>query len=664
MADAALSRSAAPQRPALLAGLVLAAALALFLHHLAALLPSGQWWQALTAPADTDMPQMLAHYSLLPRLAVGLLAGAALGLAGVLFQQVLRNPLAEPGTLGVFAGSKLALIVATLSAPALLDVGQEVVAFAGGAAAVALVLVLSWRHRLAPIVVILAGLVVTLYLESGSKLLVLFNHQALTDVFVTQGGSLNQNNWGVALTLAPWLALAVLASLLLLRPLTLLDLDEEGARSVGVSLATARLLGIAVAVLLSAVTAATAGPIGFIGLGGPVIARILGARRLHDRLLWGPLLSAGLLALTDQAVQLVDAAGAIPTGAVTAILGAPILLWLLRRLRPAGEAVRERPALFTSRQDRPWLWIAGTLLLLGLVAWAALAFGRAPDGWHWSMGGELEALLPWRAPRVAAAVGAGFMLAMAGVLLQRLTGNALASPELLGTSSGATLALIVAAMVVPGLDRPMLILVAGAGALLALVAILSFGRRSALSSEHMLLAGMALTTVAWSFMAVLLFSGDPRTAILLGWLSGSTYGISGGDAAITCGLAAAAALMVPLAARWLAILPLGASTSVALGLALTRSRLVVLLLTAALTAGATLTVGPLSFVGLMAPHIVRMLGVQRPLPQIYAAGLLGAVLMVLADWLGRSVAFPWQVPAGLVATVIGGSYFIWLMQRR
>ena len=331
MADLALPRPAPTNRPALLATLLIAAALALFLHHLQALLPATGWIQALTAPDPADMRQMLAQYSLLPRLAVGLLGGGALGLAGVLFQQALRNPLAEPGTLGVFAGAKLALIAATLSAPALLGAGQEPVALLGSVAAMTLVLMLSGRHRLAPIAVILAGLVVTLYLDAAGKMLVLFHHQALTDLFVAQGGSLNQNNWDVALGLAPRLVFAALASALMLRPLALLDLNEDGARGLGGSPAAARLAAIAVAVLVSASVAGLIGPIGFVGLAGPAIARLAGARRFRDRLVWGSAVSAGLLALTDQLVQFVDAAGSVPTGAVTAILGAPLLLWLLRR---------------------------------------------------------------------------------------------------------------------------------------------------------------------------------------------------------------------------------------------------------------------------------------------------------------------------------------------
>ena len=100
------------------------------------------------------------------------------------------------------------------------------------------------------------------------------------------------------------------------------------------------------------------------------------------------------------------------------------------------------------------------------------------------------------------------------------------------------------------------------------------------------------------------------------------------------------------------------------GVPLAVSRLAVLLATAFATAAGTLIVGPLSFVGLMAPHAVRLLGFRQSLPQLVAAAILGAVLMVLADLAGRIVAFPWQIPAGLVATFLGGSYFIALMWRQ
>ncbi|WP_029815731.1 iron chelate uptake ABC transporter family permease subunit, partial [Yersinia pestis] len=94
------------------------------------------------------------------------------------------------------------------------------------------------------------------------------------------------------------------------------------------------------------------------------------------------------------------------------------------------------------------------------------------------------------------------------------------------------------------------------------------------------------------------------------------------------------------------------------------SRLAILLLAATLTAAATLTVGPLSFVGLMAPHMARMLGFRRAIPQLIIAAILGGLLMILADWCGRMLLFPNQIPAGLLATFIGAPYFVYLLRKQ
>ncbi|VTR56650.1 Iron(III)-hydroxamate import system permease protein fhuB [Serratia fonticola] len=109
---------------------------------------------------------------------------------------------------------------------------------------------------------------------------------------------------------------------------------------------------------------------------------------------------------------------------------------------------------------------------------------------------------------------------------------------------------------------------------------------------------------------------------------------------------------------------MGGATARSVGIALTPTRLSILLLAATLTAMATLTVGPLSFIGLMAPHMARMLGFRRALPQMVIAALLGGLLMVFADWCGRMVMFPYQIPAGLLATFIGAPYFVYLLRKQ
>ena len=122
--------------------------------------------------------------------------------------------------------------------------------------------------------------------------------------------------------------------------------------------------------------------------------------------------------------------------------------------------------------------------------------------------------------------------------------------------------------------------------------------------------------------------------------------------------------IVPLCRRWMTILPLGGDTARAVGVALTPTRIALLLLAACLTATATMTIGPLSFVGLMAPHIARMMGFRRTLPHIVISALTGGAIPVFADWCGRMVLFPYQIPAGLLSTFIGAPYFIYLLRKQ
>ena len=180
----------------------------------------------------------------------------------------------------------------------------------------------------------------------------------------------------------------------------------------------------------------------------------------------------------------------------------------------------------------------------------------------------------------------------------------------------------------------------------------------------MLLAGMALSTAFTMLLMLLMASGDPRMAGILTWISGSTYNVAGDQAVKTLILMVILFALTPLCRRWLIILPLGGATARAIGMALTPSRFALLLLAATLTAAATMTVGPLSFVGLMAPHIARMLGFRRAMPQLMMSALLGGMLMVAADWCGRMILFPDQVPAGLLATFIGAPYFVYLLRKQ
>ncbi|MEC5344898.1 Fe(3+)-hydroxamate ABC transporter permease FhuB [Brenneria populi] len=647
-------------------GLLLAAALCLTFYNLLQQLPMAQWRQGLFAPNVDNIEQMLFHYSLLPRLVVSLLVGAGLGLVGVLFQQVLRNPLAEPATLGVSAGAQLGLTVATLWLLPGGEVTRQLAAMLGAFVVGGLVFGVAWGKRLSPVTLILAGLVLGLYCGALSSLLALFHYDEMQGVFLWGTGALNQQGWGTAAFLLSRLPIAALLALLLLRPLTLLGLDDGVARNLGLGLNAARAGALALAIIFSAMLVNAVGVIGFIGLFAPLMAKIFGARRLSQRMFLAPALGALLLWLTDQIMLwLTQIWREIPTGSATALIGAPLLLWLLPRLRAAASPPVMAPAQETPpERRRPLIGYAAAGAVLLAVCALALALGQNASGWHWSQGAELDALMPWRWPRLAAALAAGMMLAVAGTLIQKLTGNPMSSPEVLGISSGAAFGVVVMLFMVPGDAFAWLLPAGSLGAAATLLIIMTVAGRGGFSTERMLLAGIALSTAFSAAMYLLLASGDPRMGGLLTWLSGSTYAVDARQAARTALLAAALIALAPLCRRWLTILPLGGVAARAVGVALTPARLALLLLAATLTAMATLTVGPLSFIGLMAPHMARLLGFRRAMPQMAMAALLGGLLMVTADWCGRMVMFPYQIPTGLLATFIGAPYFVYLLRRQ
>ncbi|MFD1378871.1 iron chelate uptake ABC transporter family permease subunit [Fodinicurvata halophila] len=243
--------------------------------------------------AGFDAGRLVLLYSDLPRLATSLLAGAALGLAGTILQQVLRNPLASPTTLGLSAGAKLSLSLATLYAPGLFVLGSDMVALAGSLAAGLVVLALGARRDFSPVTMVLAGLVVSLYCGALSALLILLNDRYLESLFIWGGGSLQQQDWSVPLSMLPRLLLLGGIVMVMARPLELLSLPDEQARALGLRTAAIRWGGAAVALCLTAVVTSLVGVIGFIGLVAPTIARLCGARRFRQRLLWAPCLVRG-----------------------------------------------------------------------------------------------------------------------------------------------------------------------------------------------------------------------------------------------------------------------------------------------------------------------------------------------------------------------------------
>lgn len=620
--------------------------------------------------AGTRDAAMLNHVllwnSLLPRAAVALIAGAALGLSGALLQRVLRNPIADASTLGIAAGAQLALTIAAGFFPLLLGLSREFAAFGGGLAAVALVVALSWRRGLDPVTVALSGMTITLVASALSVTVILARGEYAMSIFIWGAGALNQQSWDSVWVLAPRLVVGLIAAQLLLRPLAVMGLDDSGAKGLGLSLHAMRLGVLALAVWLSAAVTAEIGVIGFLGFAAPAFARLCGARNTRHLLIAAPIAGAGLLFLTDCIVQLLSPgfSDLAPTGAATALIGGPLLLFLLPRLH-SGNPTTVRGSPEAGRlQSRPALiLILLALAVAGLIV-LALAVGRNADGWQLATGQLFDRLLPFRAPRTLVAATAGAMLAAAGFIMQRLTANPLASPEALGVSAGGGAGLTVCLFLFAFPSPAIMLTAMTLGALTALLVTLGISARGAFGPERFLLSGVAIGALSMAVVTIVLARGDMRSYILLTWLSGSTNRAGSIEAWI--GISAATAMIAPLPflSRWFAILPLGIDAGRSVGLSVRFSRLLLAVLAALLTAISSFLVGPLNLIGLVAPHLSRLIGFNTPREQLAASVLLGAAVLVAADWLSRVTIFPYEAPAGLFAALLGGPYFIWLLTRK
>lgn len=619
---------------------------------------------ALERPQAAPAEAVALLHAWLPRVVIALIAGAGLAAAGAVMQQVLRNPIASPMTLGVAAGAQLALSVVTLLAPALLTTFAEPAAVLGGAGALALVVGLSWRRGLEPVTLVLAGLVVSLYLGAVNAGLLLLFEQDLAALLIWGGGSLAQHDWSQVGFLVPRLAIGLALLGLMVRPLTLLSLDDSNVQALGLRLQRMRFLALAVGVYLSASIVSAVGVIGFVGLAAPALARLLGARTFRRQLVWVPVIGAGLLLLADQSVQRINehTAALVPTGAFTACLGAPLLLWLIKQVRSGVPmATAANPGREGSRAGMVRLaQLALGALAVGVVA---VVVGRDAGGWRVDGLATLWQEAPWRFPRIAAAACAGLLLAVAGTLLQRVLRNPMASPEILGISGGALAGVVLAVLIAPTAPHPVLVAAGTIGGLATVAGLFYFARTTDYAPERLLLAGVAVKALYDGLVGLVAASGTLHWTRLLNWMAGSTYGT---EWATLSGALAATALVLPAALlthRWLELLSLGGEQARARGLHLRWARLALLALAALATALATLLVGPLSFVGLMAPHLAVMLGFTRARAQLVSAGLIGIALMVLADWVGRWMLAPYEWPAGIAASMLGGLYFMWLLRR-
>ncbi|MDW8212559.1 MAG: iron ABC transporter permease [Roseiflexaceae bacterium] len=621
----------------------------------------------------------------LPRLILSILAGAALGVTGVLLQDTLRNGLAGPELLGVSAGAAAAIATMVVFQLPISFAFHPWFALLGASLGGGIVLLAQRRSR-DPLRLLLIGAAVTALLNAYVITVISLGRRGdFSLILLFLRGTVAGRGWDYVELFLPWALIGIPLALLCARPLNLLGLGDELSEGLGLPVFWARLGMLTLAAAMVAAVVAVCGPISFISLLTPHLTRRVLATYDARRVLPGSaLMGATLLVSADQAGRLFFEPVELPAGLWTTLLATPLLLALLRR-----ERSRTAVAMFGEVGLRLSFV---PLLLLSLASVGALvvlhiAIGRVAL----SPGQVVAALLQtplepfhrqivWdvRLPRALIAPIAGAMLGLSGALLQALTRNPLAEPGLMGVTAGAvlTVVLTLTATFIWSLPQPAgelpLVGLAGGLAAGALVYVLSWQGRT--DPTRLALTGLLVLGALESLTSIVLhFYGSQISGTALLWIVGSLNGRGWAQWAILWPWALVAVPSGLLCAAMANVLQLGEEPACGLGLPLERTRVLLLAVAALLTATAVAVVGAIGFIGLIGPHLARQLvgsDTRRILP---LSALLSAAILQAADIATQSALFspligPKSIlPVGAVTALLGAPFLLWLVwkgQRR
>ncbi|AYG04472.1 FecCD family ABC transporter permease [Gryllotalpicola protaetiae] len=294
-----------------------------------------QLLHALAHPLGGGQPERIVIGLRLPRTAVALVAGAALGLAGAVMQGVTRNPLADPGLLGVNAGASLAVVTAIGAFGVSTASGYVWFAFGGAAVAAAVVYAIGvlGSGGATPVKLALAGAALTATLTSITTL-VLLSHQDVFQQFrFWQVGSVAGRSLHDVGVIAPFAAVGAVLALVGGRMLDVLALGDDAARGLGLNVPLARAICAVAVVLLAGGATSIAGPVVFVGLVATHAARPLAGQDHRTLIALAGLVGAGLLVASDLIGRFIAPPGELEAGVVIALIGAPVMIALVRRRR-------------------------------------------------------------------------------------------------------------------------------------------------------------------------------------------------------------------------------------------------------------------------------------------------------------------------------------------
>jgi len=271
-----------------------------------------------------------------PRIIISMLAGAAIAVSGVLFQAVLKNPLSDPGIIGISGGASFMAVIIIAFEPALFFF-TPFFAFAGGVIAFALVYTLSWKGGLSPLRIILVGIAVNAMFTGLSSAFNSMSGGNLDGVASIVNGNITMKTWSDVHTLLPYVIVGLILAVLFSEICNLLSLEDKTARSLGINVDLMRIIISLIAVLLASIPTAVVGAISFLGLIVPHIGRLLVGSNHKTLIPFSALLGAFIFLLTDTIGRTIAYPYEISASVVMSVVGGPFFILLLRRSKKYGK---------------------------------------------------------------------------------------------------------------------------------------------------------------------------------------------------------------------------------------------------------------------------------------------------------------------------------------
>ncbi|MBP2659880.1 MAG: ABC-type transporter, integral rane subunit [Firmicutes bacterium] len=286
-------------------------------------------WNVFIAPASNEAYQIIYNIRV-PRVLVGALTGINLALAGCILQGVLRNPLADPGIIGVSAGAGLAAMSVMILWPGLMAL-VPAAAFIGALLAAGIVFLLSWDRGIQPLRLILAGVALAAFFGGGMSALMVFHSDKVQGTVNWMAGGFQGRSWNHVQMILPYSLIGVLGAMLSYRYLNALQLGDEVAKGLGIRVEKARFFLVVLAALLAASAVSVAGLLGFVGLIIPHIARMLVGSDFEYLMPCAAVLGATIVVAADTVARTIFSPVEVPVGIFMAFLGAPFFIYLLRK---------------------------------------------------------------------------------------------------------------------------------------------------------------------------------------------------------------------------------------------------------------------------------------------------------------------------------------------